>query len=642
MRRKVISAMLCILMIAMAFITVVQPIGAQEYKIKKVKVIPVPWQEWRIVWDPTGGVVIGVEDIIFFDPPEMPDDEVALVREYAVLYIGEGPIPLEDLTWDGTQSLLWEPVDDPAKPYILPLNSEVRLFIPTNENVSAVLVRYTVAWASTPTMIEAHFVNEAILESKSPQVIVGSLSNFDVHNDYPEPIDNFELELYGNIEPSDILYVYDPPGGPYRWNTSFGTVWYGGWGAPPLITVIPGGIKIEWIDPDHPVPYCEWIHFGVALNLEKKVKIIPAPVQFWNQFLGGVTDIIIFDPPGIIEPCAIVRDYVVLDYDIPLDELTWEATMTLPWIPIDDPANPYILDVNETVEYDIYTTENDSAVLVRYTVAWESTQDVIEAHFVNEAILESKSPQVIVGQLMNFDVHNDYNETVDNFELELYGILPGDIVGWYWQGLPPAPFKIGNTWYGGWGTPPHISFLWSVNGTEIIWKDQNHPINPCEWVHFGLHVKPGIIGTGVKAYWTQTLNLTGAKAYLTQLVLDVDVDIKPGSDPNTINLKSKGRWVSVTIELPEGYKCTDIDPSTVLWDGTMVPVLDPKYGWAKSEDSYCVDENGNGVLERLLKFDRSDLEDLYSPGEHDVTITGNLFSGMPFEGSDSIRLISPP
>jgi hypothetical protein len=496
--------MLCILLVAMAFL--VTQGSAAATNVSKVKVIPVPWQEWRVVWDPAGQQVIGVDDIIFFDPPEMPEEAVAIVRWFVVL---EYQIPLEDLTWEETENLPWMLVD--YEPYILHLDEEVHLFIPTEETDEAVLVRYTVAWASNVDVPVSVFVNEALLESRSPQAIVGSLSNFEVHNCYHEPIDNFELELYGNIVPGDIIGWYDEPGPPYVVPGVFGPVWFGGWGAPPVINTLPGGVEIIWIDEENPVQPCEWIHFGVSLRLVKKVMEIPAPVQFWQQFVGGVTDIIVFgdptpSPTETPEEALIVRDYVVLPYEIPLEELTWEGTENLDWIPIDDPADPRVVHPGEVVTYDIPTTEEDEGVLVRYTVNWmnDPTGVAVQARFVNEALLESHSPQVIRGQLMNFDVHNCYTEPVDNFELELYGISPWDIVDWF----------------PGWGTPPHIIWLPDGTGTEVLWMDRNRPIPPCQWVHFGLNVIPGVIGTGARAHWTQTLELTGAKAYLTQIVED--------------------------------------------------------------------------------------------------------------------------
>ncbi|UCE37999.1 MAG: hypothetical protein JSW00_01805 [Thermoplasmata archaeon] len=636
MRGKAISVLLCLALVAMAlFVTPT----AGDYDVKKVKKIPVPWQKWRIVrdpTDPTGEAVIGVEDIIFFDPPGT-DDGVYVQREYAV---ADMAIPLNHLTIQDPEILRQHWVEiDPYPGALIPLNGEIRVTIPITDNDNAVLVRYSVAWESSPDVIEAHFINEAILERGSPPAIRGSLSNFDVHNDYHEPIDNFELELYGNIEPDDILYVYDPAGPPTRYNTSLGTVWYGGWGAPPQINTIPGGIEIEWIDPGHPVQPCEWIHFGVALRLEKKVKRIPAPIQFWRQFSGGVTDFIVYEPEPPAgephpEPAALLRDFVVLQDEIPLDDLTWDGTEMLPWEEIDVDMDgdgirdPAIMEAGDVLEYDIPTNPGDRAVLVRYTVAFGSTPNIIEGHFVNEAIIEANSTPTIVGQLVNFDVHNDYHEKVDNFELELFGVQPSDIDKWYWKGKAPSYYWVNKTWgptlYGGWGTPPHITWLPSGKGTEIIWKDPDHPIEHCEWVHFGVWVKPGTNLTGVRAYWTQTLQLWGAKAYLTQLIKLIPADIE--IHPETLNLKSNGKWVSCIIKLPDGYDEADIDPATMYLE-SIIPAENPTL----TGDSLNV------------KFDRGDLEDLVVGGGYgrpaEFKVTGQLIGGMSFEGSDTVRII---
>jgi len=257
-----------------------------------------------------------------------------------------------------------------------------------------------------------------------------------------------------------------------------------------------------------PDVYKEHPEHGYVPEEQEKVAIVPAPWQYWTTFVGGVTDIIVWDPPETNESVAIVREYATSLYEIPLDNLTWENPMIeeLNWILIDD--EPVIIPPGGNISFDIPTTEDDAAVLVRYTVAWASTPDMTEAHFINEAILESSSPQVIIGQLSNFDVHNFLDIPVDNFELELYGIQPSDVVDWYYSHAVPAPQPIprwwGVTWYGGWGNSPQITT--TPDGTEVKWKEFNHPAQPCEWVHFGLRLKPNAQPWGVKAYWTKIIS----------------------------------------------------------------------------------------------------------------------------------------
>jgi len=98
--------------------------------------------------------------------------------------------------------------------------------------------------------------------------------------------------------------------------------------------------------------------------------------------------------------------------------------------------------------------------------------------------------------------------------------------------------------------------------------------------------------------------------------------------PSTLNLKSKGKWITCQITLPEGYKVSDIDVSTILLDG-VIPA-------------------GRGEIlgdTLMVKFARADViqhikEELrITKDEVTLTITGNLIQGTAFEGKDTISVI---
>ncbi len=116
-------------------------------------------------------------------------------------------------------------------------------------------------------------------------------------------------------------------------------------------------------------------------------------------------------------------------------------------------------------------------------------------------------------------------------------------------------------------------------------------------------------------------------------------------DPDTLNLKSKGKWITCYIELPEGYDVWQIDGSTVLFNG-IVPAYLGKEGWVKAEanESNITDNDEDGILERMVKFDRAAVRDILSPGTAVIlTLTGKVFynAGLAdFEGKDVIRVIS--
>jgi hypothetical protein len=100
-------------------------------------------------------------------------------------------------------------------------------------------------------------------------------------------------------------------------------------------------------------------------------------------------------------------------------------------------------------------------------------------------------------------------------------------------------------------------------------------------------------------------------------------------DPDTLNLDSKGKWVTAYIELPEGYNIIDIDISSVeLKDGdTLITSSE----WGDIQDSTL-----------MVKFSRSDVIEYLEAkegeiNEFDFIITG-LIDGELFGGSDIIRV----
>jgi len=53
------------------------------------------------------------------------------------------------------------------------------------------------------------------------------------------------------------------------------------------------------------------------------------------------------------------------------------------------------------------------------------------------------------------------------------------------------------------------------------------------------------------------------------------------------------------------------------------------------------DYDSDGVSDLMVKFDRSDVQDVLEPGnEVEVTVSGQLTDGTSFEGTDTIRVIA--
>ena len=101
--------------------------------------------------------------------------------------------------------------------------------------------------------------------------------------------------------------------------------------------------------------------------------------------------------------------------------------------------------------------------------------------------------------------------------------------------------------------------------------------------------------------------------------------------PDTLNLKSKGRWVTSYIELPVGYDIDTIDLEGIRLND-QIPIT--------HKPIEIGDYDENGIPDLMVKFDRSAVQSILGVGEKvKITITGKLINGKPFEGRDIIRVI---
>jgi len=123
-------------------------------------------------------------------------------------------------------------------------------------------------------------------------------------------------------------------------------------------------------------------------------------------------------------------------------------------------------------------------------------------------------------------------------------------------------------------------------------------------------------------------------------VADINAQVK--ISPNTLNLKSKGKWINCEIRLPQEYDVADIDTASIFLQGTIAPdrvIIDPVNQVAK------------------LKFRRSELQGIVEAGEQVVlTVSGSVSVLVPdpsnpsippvavptlFSGTDTIKVINP-
>ncbi|MBM4136118.1 MAG: hypothetical protein FJ241_04720 [Nitrospira sp.] len=101
-------------------------------------------------------------------------------------------------------------------------------------------------------------------------------------------------------------------------------------------------------------------------------------------------------------------------------------------------------------------------------------------------------------------------------------------------------------------------------------------------------------------------------------------------DPDTLNKKCSGKWVTVYIELPSGYNVADIVISSIRLGGTI-----PVEPWPYS----IGDHDRDGIPDLMVKFKRSDVINLLPCGDNVSVIVTGTVGTITFEGVDWIRVI---
>jgi len=122
-------------------------------------------------------------------------------------------------------------------------------------------------------------------------------------------------------------------------------------------------------------------------------------------------------------------------------------------------------------------------------------------------------------------------------------------------------------------------------------------------------------------YATITLAAPGSSGQTT-----IDIDIKPGGNPNNINLKSKG-VVPVAVLTTWDFDASTIDPSTDTVE----------FAGASPVRWKLCDVNGDGNDDMLFHFKTQDLN--LDENSTEATLTCETFGGDKLTGTDTVRII---
>jgi alpha-tubulin suppressor-like RCC1 family protein len=118
-----------------------------------------------------------------------------------------------------------------------------------------------------------------------------------------------------------------------------------------------------------------------------------------------------------------------------------------------------------------------------------------------------------------------------------------------------------------------------------------------------------------------------------QPVVTVEIDIKPGSDPNSINLGSAGVVPAAILSSATFDAVATVDPDTLALAGASVKMV------GKSNKLLChgEDVNGDNLADLVCQFETAQF--LIEPGESIAVLEGNTYDDVLIRGEDVIRIV---
>ncbi len=117
-------------------------------------------------------------------------------------------------------------------------------------------------------------------------------------------------------------------------------------------------------------------------------------------------------------------------------------------------------------------------------------------------------------------------------------------------------------------------------------------------------------------------------SFISSSEQEVAVDIKPGSDSNPVNLKSKGN-IPVAILTTSDFDATTVDPLSVEFG--------PNNATESHDQGHIEDVDGDGDLDLMLHFNTQ--ETGIQCGDTTAFLAGETFDGQVIVGIDSIETV---
>ncbi len=240
---------------------------------------------------------------------------------------------------------------------------------------------------------------------------------------------------------------------------------------------------------------------------------------------------------------------------------------------------------------------------------------------------QTKSVNGIPGHLAT------YSNAAEELASDLTGSFARGLIG-YTQDLNFAtvPFTSGlpNPHANGYGwidSTPATYSNWFTPGEPNDFGGQAEDYAENNWIGHGTFWNDRTIGGGGGVgYYIEFENC---------VPVDVDIDIKPGSDPSSVNCKNSKGTVPVAVFGSATFDVSTIDLNFLQLNGVDVVEVHDKL--------HIDDLNNDGFDDAVLHLDKAGVCDATSDyplkDSEPATLIGSTTSGQPFEGTNDISIV---